>query len=106
MMRKLLLGLGVIALLGGPAFAAGEPVTATGANETIANPQRPLHRVRLNRGVYGLVGQQPNIPRLCEGQGAERVRTTSNGWDVLFGVVTVGLYTPQHAYIICNPGPG
>jgi hypothetical protein len=60
--------------------------------------------VRLNRAVFNLVGQQANVDVICRGAGAASVRTKSNGWDVLFFVVTGGLYTPQHSYIVCN-GP-
>jgi hypothetical protein len=65
-------------------------------------PAGEQHRVRLNRGLVDTVGQQPNIGRLCGGRGARTVLTRRNGWDVLQTAVTIGMYTPSHAYVACN----
>jgi hypothetical protein len=60
-------------------------------------------RIRLNRGVFNIWGQQANMQRACGPQGARSVRTKANGWDGLLSFLTVGIYTPQHAYVVCNP---
>jgi hypothetical protein len=101
MQKKILLGLGLVSLLGGPALAEKTHESASRAEWKAADPALK-HRLRLNRGLFNLTGQEPNLQATCGLPGGRSVRTKSNGWDTLFGIASVGLYTPQHAYIICN----
>lgn len=102
MWKRTLLSLGLLAVVGGPALAGRTGEVSASTRWKTADPSLK-RRVRLNRAVYNLVGQQPSVARACGPDGAASVRARSNGWDALFSFVTVGLYTPQHAYIVCNP---
>jgi len=92
----------LVTMLGGPALAQRSGEISAGQAWHDANPEL-RRRVRLNRGFLNLVGQQPNVQAACGPAGASHVRARSNGFDALFGILTVGLYTPQHAQIVCNP---
>jgi hypothetical protein len=101
--RKFILtAVGALGLLGGVA-SANAPMSGSHAKqEFLSTPAQDRHRIRLNRGLVDTVGQQPNIARVCP-QGARTVITKRNGWDVLLTAVTLGMYTPAHSYIACNP---
>jgi hypothetical protein len=100
--KKVLLALGLVTFLGGAATAERTSERTSRHSWKAADPACK-RKVRLNRAVINLWGQEPNVAAVCGPQGASSVRTKANGWDALFGVVTIGLYTPQHAYIVCNP---
>jgi hypothetical protein len=105
-MRKVLwFGVGLTALAGiaGPAQAQRKGEMRGRAAWSAADPTT-RRRIRLNRGLFNLVGQNPRVSAVCGPAGARHVRTKANGWDALFSFVTVGMYTPQHSYIVCN-GP-
>ena len=103
-MRKsalVLTGMSALMLGGACAERTGEVRGSTAWNTADANLRR---RVRLNRGFYNLVGQHARLSSVCP-YGVSNVRTKSNGWDALLSFATIGLYTPQHSYIVCNPTP-
>jgi hypothetical protein len=97
------LGIGLTTLLALPSVAQAQRTTGITARVgwNAADPAQ-RQRIRLNRGLFNLVGQQPNVAGVCGSSGARSLRARSNGWDALFSVVTAGLYTPQHAYVVCN----
>jgi hypothetical protein len=99
----LILSLSILGLSGSAAIAQTRMKGKEARQQFSSAPPEQKRTVRLNRGLFDLVGQQPDLGRTCGCPGAQTVNTKRNGGDALVSFLTIGLYTPAHSYIVCNP---
>ena len=95
-MRKIAIGLGALALFGGSALAATAAIS-----EEVPLVQR--HRLeRWGFGTAGMTGADAAY-RSCDQSRLVSVNTRRTAGDWLTGVLTAGIYTPEHAIVKCSP---
>ena len=91
-MRKVLLALGALGLLAGPA-AAGS-LDAESPN---------VYIVKQKRGIYDMVRVDPKLNEVCGGREPISVEVKRSAGDVVLAALTAILYTPAHLKVTCPP---
>jgi hypothetical protein len=101
-MRRLLSTFGLLALMGGTAFATDPKEYTAPGNE----PTAGTTKIRLDRSVFDQVGPHVDINALCGPGGAAHFENRRDGSDVLLTFLSFGFYTPTHVHVKCNTTTG
>jgi hypothetical protein len=100
-MKRMFVGMGMAALLAGPALAdrldrMADELTESGATSGTVN---------VTRGVFGIAGK--DMVRVagdqCAGRPIGAVSQYHDGKDVAAAIFTLGMYTPLHVTYTCAP---
>jgi hypothetical protein len=59
-------------------------------------------QVTLHRSLYDQVGPSVDVGRLCGPTGAAAVEVRQRAWQSAVSVMTLGLYTPTTARVLCG----
>lgn len=78
-------------------------VSVTESQLTVTRSSIPTFEESKNFYLWGLIGEHHiNVKEICQNKRAIRMQSRFSGSDVLYGVLTVGIYMPRTARVWCE----
>lgn len=78
-------------------------VSVTESQLTVTRSSIPTYEESLNFYLWGLIGEHHiDVKEICRDKRAIRMQSRFTGSDVLYGVLTAGIYLPRTARVWCE----